>query len=241
MARVPRFFANLSERRGFSATVTGVEHPSPGLLRLTFEGPELRTRPFAPCDVTAFRISANDFRHYTPERVDAEAGRATILFHRHPSAGAPGLVFVEGLEVGSEVVLCGMASARNFRWTSPDSVLAMGDSTTLGLMVGLTDRARAEGRALRVAVEVEARDLAYVRALLPDAVVVEETAEPGEALDKWLVRSAPEMRESVPSAVYLAGHGGSVQRQRAVLRESAGLDRRTIHTQPYWATGKVGL
>lgn len=241
MARVPRFLASLSERRGFSARVTEVERPSPTLLRLTFEGAELKERPFAPCDVTAFRISATDFRHYTPERVDAETGRATILFHRHAEQPAPGLVFVEALDVGSEVILCGMASARNFRWTSPGSTLAMGDPTTLGLMVGLTDRARAEGLDLLAVVEVEPADLDYVRTLLPDAVVLIATEQPGEALDTWLAETPKELEELAPEIVYLAGHGGSIQRQRTVLREKFGLDRRVIHTQPYWATGKVGL
>lgn len=241
MARLPKFLAERTERLGFTTTVTGVDCPSAGLLRLTFEGDELRTRAFAPCDVTAFRISENDFRHYTPEAVDHDAGRATILFHLHGLSNAPGLTFVENLRVGSTATWCGMASARAFRWTSPSAFLAMGDATTLGLMVGLVARARAEGREALVVVEVEVPDLSYVRTLLPDAVVLAAAEEPGHALRGWLTDAAQEIAQLDPSAVYLAGHGGSIQEQRALLRGVHGVDRRLIRTQPYWATGKVGL
>ncbi|MFB7896968.1 SIP domain-containing protein [Streptomyces xiamenensis] len=44
-----------------------------------------------------------------------------------------------------------------------------------------------------------------------------------------------------PDAVYLAGHGQSVQAQRDLLSTVRGLDRRTFRTQPYWATGSMGL
>lgn len=241
MARLPKFLADRSERHGFAATVTDIERPSPGLLRLTFEGEELRTRPFAPCDVMAFRISDKDFRHYTPETVDHEAGRATILFHLHGPPHTPGLRFVEELKVGSATRWCGMASARAFRWTSPRRFLAMGDVTALGLMVGLTERARAEESRALVVVEVEEADAAYVRGLLPEAVVLAAGEEPGQALRHWLTEAGRALAELSPTAVYLAGHGGSVQEQRALLRGVHGLDRRLIHTQPFWATGKVGL
>lgn len=241
MARFPKFLAEMSERRGFATTVTGVERPSPGLLRLTFEGAELRTRPFAPCDVTAFRINDKEFRHYTPEAVDHEAGRATILFHVHDAPIAPGMRFVEELEVGGEATWCGMASARAFRWTSPTGFLAMGDVTTLGLMVGLAERARVEGRESLIVVEVKEAELPYVRTLLPNAVVLSATDEPGQALRLWLGEATREVAELAPRAAYLAGHGGSIQEQRALLRGVHRVDRRLVHTQPYWSTGKVGL
>ena len=35
--------------------------------------------------------------------------------------------------------------------------------------------------------------------------------------------------------------GPAIQRQRTLLRDVVGLDRRAVKTQPYWAEGKTGL
>ncbi|RYY42398.1 MAG: siderophore-interacting protein, partial [Actinomycetales bacterium] len=40
---------------------------------------------------------------------------------------------------------------------------------------------------------------------------------------------------------YLAGNGPAIQRQRTLLRDVVGLDRKAVRTQPYWAEGKTGL
>ncbi|WP_432051868.1 hypothetical protein [Streptomyces xiamenensis] len=148
MARKPTFFADYAERRGFVTRVDAVGLVGEGLLRIGGAGEGLRAVEPGPCDVTAFRIAARDFRHCAPEALDPAAGRATVLFHRRGRQDAPGLAMVE--EVGVVARL-------------------------------------------------------------------------------------------VPVAVYLAGHGRSVQVRRDLLRTVHGLDRRTIRTQPYWATGRAGL
>lgn len=240
MARVPKVLAEYAQRRGFATEVTAVERPSPSLLRIAFHSPSLRSRDVSPCDVTAFRVGDNDFRHYTPESHDREAGSATVLVHHHGRADAPGLHLIESLAPGSEIVWCGLESARSFRWTSPRAALAMGDASTLGLMAALTEHANAEGARLLVAVEVEPSDRDYVRPLLPDAIALPASEQHGAALDEWLGGADEDVRDLAPQVVYLAGHGGSIQRQRHVLR-TRGLDRRAIRTQPYWATGRAGL
>ncbi|OEU86926.1 hypothetical protein DB35_25400 [Streptomyces abyssalis] len=241
MARVPKVLADYAERRGFTTSVTSVERPSPSLLRVTFQSPSLKSRSVSPCDVTAFRVRGSEFRHYTPELHDPDAGTVTVLFHHHGRTGAPGLALIESLVPGEEIIWCGLESARSFRWTSPGAALAMGDASTLGLMAGLTERANAEGARLLVAVETEPPDCDYVRTLLPGAVVLAAGEEHGAALDEWLSGAGEHVRALAPQTVYLAGHGGSIQRQRDVLRTRYGLDRRAVRTQPYWATGRTGL
>ncbi|WP_308457859.1 SIP domain-containing protein [Streptomyces sp. SM12] len=143
---------------------------------------------------------------------------------------------------GAPPTWCGIGSARGFRWTEPAAALAVGDASTLGLMVALTDRAREDGARLLAVVEVDgpARDAA--RDILPDAVVLTARAEPGEAVAQWLMTDGPErITRLAPEVAYLAGHSGSVQRQRTLLREHHGIDRSVIRTQPYWATGRTGL
>ncbi|MEU7658259.1 siderophore-interacting protein [Streptomyces lincolnensis] len=86
-------------------------------------------------------------------------------------------------------------------------------------------------------VEVPARDVPVVRDLLPGVQVVAQSPQPGEALLSWLDAAPP---EKVTHA-YLAGHGQTIQRARNVVRTRYDLHRSIIYTQPYWATGKVGL
>ncbi|NLU71385.1 SIP domain-containing protein [Streptomyces sp. HNM0575] len=241
MARVPKVLAEYAQRRGFAAEVTAVERPSPSLLRIAFHSPSLRSRDVSPCDVTAFRVGENDFRHYTPESHDPDAGTVTVVVHDHGRTDAPGLSLIESLAPGSEVVWCGLDSARGFRWTSPSAALAMGDASTLGLMAALTEQANAESTRLLVAVETEPPDREYVTGLLPEAVVLPAAEEPGAALDEWLGEAGERIRSLAPRVAYLAGHGGSIQRQRQALRTRHGLDRRAVRTQPYWATGRTGL
>ncbi|NJQ07130.1 SIP domain-containing protein [Streptomyces lonarensis] len=244
MARVPKFLADYSERRGFPARVTGREELSPSLFRITFQVPALRDRAHGPCDATAFRVAHNDFRHYTAERVESGSGTATVLFHRHPHEDAPGLRLVRELSSGDEVTWCGFGSGRTFRWPdpAPAAALAMGDTTTLGLLVNLTERAEQDGTRFLAVAEVEDDCVAATRELLPDAVVLTADERPGAAAAHWLVTEAAELLPDLaPRLVLLAGHGESVQRQRTLLREHHGLDRRLVRTQPYWATGRTGL
>jgi NADPH-dependent ferric siderophore reductase len=241
MARIPKFFADYAERRGFVTRVDAVEPVGEGLLRIAFAGEGLRAVEPGPCDVTAFRIAANDFRHYTPETLDPAAGRATVLFHRHGQPDAPGLAMVEALAPGDAVTWCGLASARGFRWEAPRRVLALGDASTAGLLVSLTDRAHADSAELLAVIEVEEPDRAAVAELLPGAVVLAAGPRPGDAAAGWLADAGEAVKRLAPDAVYLAGHGQSVQAQRDLLRTVHGLDRRTIRTQPYWATGRTGL
>ncbi|MFE0687217.1 SIP domain-containing protein [Streptomyces xiamenensis] len=62
-----------------------------------------------------------------------------------------------------------------------------------------------------------------------------------EALGLAKAEAVGTVARLAPDAAYLAGHGQSVQVQRDLLRTVRGLDRRTIRTQPYWATGRAGL
>jgi NADPH-dependent ferric siderophore reductase len=89
--------------------------------------------------------------------------------------------------------------------------------------------------------EVDAADVDATRGLVPGAVVVAAGREPGTALDAWLAEHPDEITSLSHPSVYLAGHGQSIQRQRTFLRETCGLERRRISTQPYWATGRSGL
>ncbi|MGX5207216.1 siderophore-interacting protein [Streptomyces violaceus] len=191
--------------------------------------------------MTTFLVSPTEFRRYTPDAFDATAGAMSILFHRHSlcveGPPSPGDAWLGDLTIGTRVSAMGLESTRSFRAREvPGPVLVCGDGTTVGLWSSLIrwlgDRARVCG-----VVEVPAHDVPLVQALLPGVEVVAQTEQPGEAVLSWLDDAPP---ENVTHA-YLSGHGQTIQPARNVVRSRYDLHRSIIYTQPYWATGKVGL
>lgn len=240
MGKTLGFIGDRVEAAAHVADVIANEPVSPHLLRLVLRSDDFTTASMNPCDVTAFRTSRTDFRHYTPASLDHPAGELTIVVHRH--GDAPGARLTSGWIPGDTVRVCQWSSTRAFHWLpGTEPVVVIGDATVIGLVIGAADRAEAEGRDFRGLVEVPEADVEATQRFAPKATVVAERGEPGAAMDEWLADHADEVAAVDPAIVYLAGHGQSIQRQRNFLRDHAGIDRRRIKTQPYWATGKSGL
>ncbi len=244
MGRTPSLLANYVEAHGHRTQVASNELVSSGLRRLVLRSPDFVGATIEPCDVTAVRVSRTAFRHYTPAVIDGD--ELTIVVQHHvPAAGesTPGQDLIAGWVPGEEVVWCRWSSARAFTWKAAGErpVVLFGDATVISLAMAMAERAAVEDRQLLAVLEVPPADVEAARVLVPEAVVVPAEPEPGVALDRWIGANAEALR-AVPGAyAYLAGHGQSVQRQRAALRELVGLDRRSVRTQPFWATGKAGL
>lgn len=240
MGRTLGLIADRVDARSIPAVVVVHEALGAHLTRLVLSSPELADATTDPCDVTAFRVSRTDFRHYTPAVLDRARRELTIIVHRH--GGGPADRLIASWSVGRDVMVCRWSSTRGFRWPQvAGPVVLLGDSTVISLAMAFAERAGQESREVLTVLEVDAGDVEATRRLVAGAVVVPAADEPGLALDDWL-RDAPHRISAAPGALfYLAGHGQSIQRQRAHLREAHGVDRRSISTQPYWATGKSGL
>ena len=240
MGRTLGVIADRVDAQSMPAVVVGHEALGQHLTRLVLTSPELATATTDPCDVTAFRVSRTEFRHYTPATIDQRARELTIIVHRHGSG--LGEELVASWSVGSDVRVCRWSSTRSFRWQrGVDPVVLLGDATVISLAMAVAGRAADEGRDALIVLEVDAGDVEATRGLVPDAIVVAAEGEPGRALDAWLVDHVADVAALPAPAIYLAGHGQSIQRQRARLRDVGGIDRRRISTQPYWATGRSGL
>lgn len=240
MGRTLGLIADRVDAQSLPAVVVAHEPLGANLTRLVLGSPQFATATTEPCDVTAFRVSRTDFRHYTPAVLDQAARELTVIVHRHGSG--LGEELIAGWSVGSDVRVCQWSSTRGFRWhDSTDPVVLLGDATVISLAMAFTERASAERRDALIVLEVDAGDVEATSGLVPGAIVVPATHEPGAALDAWLAEHADAVTSLDDPLVYLAGHGQSIQRQRSFLRGTCGLDRRRISTQPYWATGRSGL
>ena len=241
MPSLPAPFARMIDVRGMPCTVTGSEDLSPSFRRVHLAGERLKGREWAPCQVTTFLVSPTAFRRYTPDAVDTTTGRMSILFHRHstvaPGPPSPADAWLDSLAVGDPVSAMGLEATRGFRARAePGTTLVCGDATTVGLWHSLI-RWLGDRAVVRGVVEVPAPDVPLTRDLLPGVQVVAQSSQPGEALLSWLGDVPP---EAVTQA-YLSGHGQTIQRARNLIRTRYDLHRSAIYTQPYWATGKVGL
>ncbi len=246
MTTTPTLIANRVEAQAHDAMVRETEVLSPGLRRVVLASPDFRGATVEPCDVTAFRVSRNAFRHYTPALLEDDA--LTIVFQRHGHDGpTPGHDLVEAWAVGDGVKVCRWSSARAFTWAhggAPEDgrpVVLLGDATVISLAMCMAERAEREGRDLVVALEVPAVDVEATRALVPLATVLPALEVPGAVLDAWIRANADVLRLLGDPVAYLAGNGPAIQRQRTLLRDVVGLDRRAVRTQPFWAEGKAGL
>jgi NADPH-dependent ferric siderophore reductase len=240
MGRTLGLIADRVDAQSIPAVVVEHEPVGTNLTRLVLSSPAFGSATTDPCDVTAFRVSRTDFRHYTPAVLDQERSELTIIVHRHGEG--LGEELIAGWSVGDDVKVCQWSSTRGFRWhDSADPVVLLGDATVISLAMAFADRAAREGRRALIVLEVDASDVEAARELVPSAVVVAAGQEAGAALDAWLADHPDQITSIERPEVYLAGHGQSIQRQRTFLREACGLDRRRISTQPYWATGKSGL
>jgi NADPH-dependent ferric siderophore reductase len=249
MTKLPAFLARRVESRGIRCVVTRIEELTPRFRRVHLAGDGLRGHEWEPCQVTSFRVSDTEFRHYTPDELDSAAGTMSVLFYLHGHHGqhgqhanggaAPGEAWLDALAEGDPVVAIRPGCARTFQPVrEAGAYLVCGDSTTVGLwwsmLRWLPSKARVTG-----AVEVPAEDVGLVGELLPGLDVVAGESEPGTALRRWaagqVAAGAP-----VPDSAYLSGHAQTLRWIRDLLRDQ-GMDRRAIRTQPYWATGKTGL
>lgn len=261
MPSYPAFLARRFEARGVRCAVDKIDDLSPRFRRVHLRGDGLRGHAWQPCQVTSFRVSPTQFRHYTPDSYDADTGRMSILFYRHCAGAGAGVDTGGGTGVGGDggggaghltpterwlaalacddpVVAIQPGAARTFQAVGDrhGSYLLLGDATTVGLWNSLLAWLP-PGAAVAGAVELPAADAELGRELLPGIDVLAGTAEPGAVLTRWLA----ERRLPRVDHTYLSGHAQTIQRLRTDLRDRHGVPRTAIRTQPYWATGKAGL
>ncbi|MET0822109.1 MAG: SIP domain-containing protein [Aeromicrobium sp.] len=240
MGRTLGLIADRVDAQSIPAVVVGHEPLGANLTRLVLSSPAFASATTDPCDVTAFRVSRTDFRHYTPAVLDQGRSELTIIVHRHGEG--LGEELVAGWSVGDEVKVCQWSSTRGFRWhDTTDPVVLLGDATVISLAMAFADRTALQGRRSLIVLEVDEADVDATRELVASAVVVPARPDPGAALDAWLAEHTSEIASLEQPMVYLAGHGQSIQRQRVFLRQACALERRRVSTQPFWATGRSGL
>lgn len=215
--------------------VTDTVELSPYVKKVSFTG-DLRDTSCQIGHAVSFRVSATEYRNYTPSYFSPAENECEIIFHLH--GNGPGSEYAAGLSTGDMVKMV-TPRGRTFYRDHPYHFF-FGDETTLGLYKAIQREITQREQLYTGILELDPANvfLPGDMGLATDIVDKRRTDKAlAEQLDKTLHGCG------VPADAfmyYLAGNAASIQLFRSMLK-ARGVESRNIRTQPYWAAGKRGL
>lgn len=234
------------------AFIDGVEHVTPGLIRISCSGPELAhfatpkpaghiklffppPRVIWPSADPASEIARPPSRTYTPRRFDPAHNRLEIEFVRHGEGLAS--TWSERARIGDRVLIGGPGGG----YVPPDalaSIVILADESAMPA-AGMVLEALPQGCAAKVICEIA--DAAEERALSPTFACKPlwlhrqgKTALPGALLeDEVRAMATP----SSDTFWWVACEAAAMRRIRDILITMHGVERSRLHTRGYWKFG----
>lgn len=244
MPRLNRWMADAMERlfsnQFHPVEVVKIEQLDAKLKKVCFEG-DLSGCRFEPGDVIEFRVSEQEFRHYTPARFDAAKGLCDVLFYTH-GLGI-GSAWVEQLGEGDRVKLMGPGSgkvaykAKAASAGAPSSHLIFGDESSLGTAYSLYQAIHANGHRTHILMELDDGHHHWPALLGLEAELLGKAED---VADEAATSALGAIKELSASRCYLTGRARSIQRLKSRLK-ALQVPRQNILSMPYWADGKSGL
>jgi len=245
MPRIPKWFGNAMETV-FSGmihpvTVTKTEFLDEKLLKVCFQG-DFSKINFIPGNVIEFRVSDNEFRHYTPSVFDVEHGVCEILFYLHD--GGIGSNWVTQLSANDCIKLIGPGGKINYNEKLKHHFF-FGDETSLSLFYCMKNAVLKNNQTYLCVLEMdeEHEDWPGQLGILAD-IVPKSHNDPAKAAIIKIEDLQHDIRSHDPFwediVFYLTGRAKSIQAVRKVIL-SWGISTKRIQTEPYWAEGKKGL
>lgn len=208
---------------------------SPYVKKVSFTG-DLREISCQAGYAIAFRVSATEYRNYTPSWFSSAENECEIIFHLH--GNGPGSDYAAGLSPG-DIVKMVPPRGRTFYRDHPYHFF-FGDETTLGLYKAMQQEVAQHDQLYTGILELDPANvfLPGDMGLATDVLDKRRTDRAlAERLDKTLhVTGIP----ADAFMYYLTGNAASIQLFRSILK-ARGVQSRNIRTQPYWAAGKKGL
>lgn len=241
MPRVPKWMANAMEKlfsgSYHNVTITQIETITSDLRKIRFEGDFSTIKnEFKAGNIIEFRVSDQDFRHYTPSFFDQKKGICEVLFYLHNKG--IGSKWISELTENKHVKLLGPGGKTNYKDDAKVHFI-FGDETSVGLFTILKAEAKKKNHPYFILAEFDEEHKNWGDLLDIDLTVVnKKNLTASEEIitaffDKW--------KESVTDAsFYLTGNAKSIQQILKIIKEK-GIRKDQIQTEPYWAEGKRGL
>ncbi|MFT3703044.1 MAG: siderophore-interacting protein [Agriterribacter sp.] len=196
-------------------SVTKSEYLNERLKRVRFEG-DLSGTKFKSGNVVAFRVTPNDFRHYTPSYYNESKGICEIIFYLHGKG--VGSQWAEELSPGYSSRFIGPGRRLSYSLQSSNHFI-FGDETSLGLMSCMHAEAERNNHSFFALMETGSTNRHW-NSFFPSIPAVyitssiEYPAKSGilffEQLDDWLVAMEH-------TAFYLTGRAKSILAVRKYL------------------------
>ena len=232
------------------AFIDGIEHVTPGLIRISCSGPELahfatpkpagHIKLFFPPAGVVWPSADPDIprppsRTYTPRRFDAAQNRLEIEFVRHGEGLASS--WAERARIGDRVLIGGPGGGYGVPQDLRNIVIIADESAMPG--AGMVLEALPQGCEAQVICEIAGA--AEERALSPDVACdplwlhrKDKTALPGALLEEALraLRTPP-----AEAHYWVACEAASMRRIRDILIKQHGVAPARLHTRGYWKFG----
>ncbi|MBB5620292.1 NADPH-dependent ferric siderophore reductase [Pedobacter cryoconitis] len=240
MPYIPKWIADSMESllpsKFMNASVDSSVYISPEIKNIVFTA-NLKEVDFYPGAAVNFRISPNDFRHYTISSFDREAGTFEIIFHIH--GNGPGSDLASQLKAGDHLKIT-VPGGRKLYHKEKERHFFFGDETSLSLYVALMQEMEKTGQSCTGVLELSEQNMEVPALLGFEAMVVLKIADhPAQQAISYL-QSIAEQDTVLNSAFYLTGNVASVQEFRKTLKRM-GVSSKNIMFQGYWAEGSAGL
>ena len=237
------------------AFIDGIEHVTPGVIRISCSGPELAafTEPkpgghiklfFPPegvvwpsKDPAAAEIPRPPSRTYTPRRFDPAQNRLEIEFVRHGEGLASS--WAERARIGERVLIGGPGGGYPVPEDISRIVIIADESAMPG--AGMVLEALPQGCEAQVICEIA--DKAEERALSPRVACAplwlhrtDKTVPPGALLEDAVRNMA---KPSGEAYFWVACEAAAMRRIRDLLITQHGVDRARLHVRGYWKYGEA--
>lgn len=234
MPYIPKWIAdsmeNLLPSKFLNTVVNSSAFISPEIKNIVFAA-DLKEVDFYPGSAVNFRVSANDFRHYTISAFDSEAGIFEIIFHIH--GNGPGSDLAEQLVAGDALKIT-VPGGRKLYKKEKECHFFFGDETSLGFYAALLQETKKNGQSCTGILELLKQNMEVPSVLgFVVVTVLKITDYPGQQAISYLESIYAQEKDMVLNAMfYLTGNVASVQEFRKTLKRM-GVSSKNIVFQGY--------
>lgn len=238
MPRIPKWIGDTMELAFKSqihpVKVSEIELLDEKLKRIRFTSERLKQLQWLPGQEIEFRVSDQDYRHYTPCNWNIEEGYTDVIFYLHGQG--PGSDWAEKRQPGDQLKMIGPGGKFTLIPAARQYVF-LGDETTIGLFLAM-QQAIGSDAVITGVIESEPFAMKWPAMCGLTLAVCERISDfRGKAIWQWVSQHVVWDEHTV---FYISGHAGSIQLLKKELL-AKGIHHAQVKTKPYWATGKKGL
>ncbi len=236
MSKMPKWMANAMESMlksfYFECKIIAIAYWNEELLKITFEA--LTLMPNCKLgDAVSIRVSATEFRNYTPVAIKDQPNCFYIIFHLH--AGTLGNDYIQNIKL-DDVLKMVIPRGRLALQGQADNHVVVTDETGLGFALNMVEENHSLEQPCYVITENHAKNTPIITNLFKPAITVRK-GQIEQGLNLFFKNY---FHRPLNTHFYLIGNARTIQQTMSLLKKQ-GVLTKNIYAQPFWALGKKGL